>query len=524
MQKINIIVAVGNYIPEKGYPIGKNGNLPWHNSNDLRWFKETTLNHPVIMGRKTYDSIGKPLSDRINIVITRNKKLIGLTKDNLVYVNCLENAIALAKEKSKEDIFIIGGSTIFKKSLEKNLVDNIYMDMLSEKCEDADAFFDFDATKFETNEPSTMVEAKKAYAIKWSKKVEMNSVDKQYHDLLEEIIEKGARKQTRSGATRSLFDRTMRFSLQDGLPLITTKKVFYKGIIHELLWFLKGDTNIKYLIDNNVHIWDDDAYRYYLENWHKWGSPTGKPCSKDEFIEYVKKEVVFINSANQKYCFGELGPVYGQQWRNWNGHDQIADIIDKLKNHPDDRRIVLSAWNVDDLDKMALPPCHMMAIFNTREMTEEERRNWYYKYNEGCIIPAVVPDERWLDGVNFPKRVLNCSFVMRSNDFCAGNPYNIAQYAILVYMFCKVCNLAPGELVYHGMDVHVYENHVETAKEQLKRKGSGVIPKLRFKRYIKDINDFNYEDFEIINYNPDEPIKYKLNVGLETVEKKQKIK
>lgn len=524
MQKINIIVAVGNYIPQKGYPIGKSGNLPWHNSNDLRWFKETTLNHPVIMGRKTYDSIGKPLSDRLNIVITRNRNLIGITKDNLVYVNCLENAIALAKEKSNENIFIIGGSTIFKKALDKDLVDNIYMDMLSEKCEDADAFFDFDATKFETNDSTVMVEAKKAYAIKWSKKIEMNLVDKQYHDLLEEIIEKGVKKQTRSGATRSLFDRTMRFSLQDGLPLITTKKVFYKGIIHELLWFLKGDTNIKYLIDNNVHIWDDDAYRYYLENWHKWGSPTGKPCSKDEFIEYVKKEVVFINSANQKYCFGELGPVYGQQWRNWNGHDQIADIIDKLKNHPDDRRIVLSAWNVDDLDKMALPPCHMMAIFNTREMTEEERRNWYYKYNEGCIIPAVVPDERWLDGVNFPKRVLNCSFVMRSNDFCAGNPYNIVQYAILVYMFCKVCNLAPGELVYHGMDVHVYENHVETAKEQLKRKGSGVIPKLRFKRYIKDINDFNYEDFEIINYNPDEPIKYKLNVGLETVEKKQKIK
>ena len=518
MRKINIIVAVGDYIPGKGYPIGKNGKLPWHNSNDLRWFKEMTLNHPVIMGRKTYDSIGKPLSDRLNIVITRNKKLIGITKDNLVYVNCLENAIALAKEKSKEDIFIIGGSSIFKKALDENLVDNIYMDMLSEKCEDADSFFDFDAAKFETNEPSVMVEVKKAYAIKWSKKIEMNPVDQQYHNLLEEIIEKGVKKQTRSGATRSLFDRTMCFNLQDGLPLITTKKVFYKGIIHELLWFLKGDTNIKYLVDNNVHIWDDDAYRYYLENWHKWGDPNGKPYSKDAFIENVKKQVVYINSANQKYCFGELGPVYGQQWRDWNGHDQIAEIIDKLKNHPDDRRIVLSAWNVDDLDKMALPPCHMMAIFNTREMTEEERRNWYYKQSEGCIIPDVVPDKCWLDRVNFPKRVLNCSFVMRSNDFCAGNPCNIAQYAMLVYMLCMVCNLAPGELVYHGIDVHVYENHVEAAKEQLKRKGSGVIPKLRFKRTVKDINDFKYEDFKIINYNPDEQIKYKLNVGLENVE------
>ena len=342
----------------------------------------------------------------------------------------------------------------------------------------------------------------------------MNQVDKQYHDLLREIVEKGVKKQTRSGATRSLFDRTMRFNLQDGLPLITTKKVFYKGIIHELLWFLKGDTNIKYLVDNNVHIWDDDAYRYYLENWQKWGDSNEKPCSKEDFIENVKKQVVCTNSANQKYCFGELGPVYGKQWRNWNGHDQIAEIIDKLKNHPDDRRIVLSAWNVDDLGKMALPPCHMMAIFNTREMTEEERIHWYYKKCGGDFVPDETVDTRWLDKMNFPKRVLNCSFVMRSNDFCAGNPYNIAQYAMLVYMLCMVCNLAPGELVYHGIDVHVYENHVEGAKEQLKRKGSGVIPKLRFKRTVKDINDFKYEDFEIVDYNPDEPIKYKLNVGL----------
>ena len=342
----------------------------------------------------------------------------------------------------------------------------------------------------------------------------MNQVDKQYHDLLMEIVEKGVKKQTRSGATRSLFDRTMRFNLQDGLPLITTKKVFYKGIIHELLWFLKGDTNIKYLIDNNVHIWDDDAYRYYLENWQKWGDPNGKPCSKEDFIENVKKQVVCTNSANQKYCFGELGPVYGKQWRNWNGHDQIAEIIDKLKNHPDDRRIVLSAWNVDDLGKMALPPCHMMVIFNTREMTEEERMHRYYKEYGGDFVHDETADTRWLDKMNFPKRALNCSFVMRSNDFCAGNPYNIAQYAMLVYILCMVCNLAPGELVYHGIDVHVYENHVGGAKEQLKRNGSGVIPKLRFKRTVKDINDLKYEDFEIIDYNPDEPIKYKLNVGL----------
>ena len=511
MQKINIIVAVGNYVPQKGYPIGKKGKLPWHNTNDLRWFKETTLNHPVIMGRNTYDSISEPLPNRLNIVITRKKALIGAAQENLVFVNCIENAIALAKERANTDIFIIGGSSIFKNALEKNLVDNIYMDMLSETCEDADVFFNFESTKFETNEPPVVIENKKAYAVMWSKKIVANTVDKQYHDLLEEIIEKGTRKQTRSGATRSLFDRTMRFDLQEGLPLITTKKVFYKGIIHELLWFLKGDTNIKYLVDNNVHIWDDDAYRYYLENRLKWEPKKKKPYSKEEFIEKVKEGKEYIDSAFRKYCFGELGAVYGEQWRNWNGRDQIGDIIDKLTNHPDDRRMVLSAWNVSDLDKMALPPCHMMAIFNTREMTEDERRNWYCKSNRWYIAPDVISDE----GEDCPKRKLNCSFVMRSNDFCAGNPYNIAQYAMLVYMLCAICNLAPGELVYHGIDVHIYENHVEAAKEQLKRKGSGVIPKLRFKRRVKDINDFMYEDFEIMNYNPDDPIKYKLNVGLE---------
>lgn len=518
MQNINIIVAVGNYIPGKGYPIGKGGGLPWHSTSDLRWFKQKTLNHPVIMGRKTYESIGKPLQDRLNIVVTRNKKITNGENDNPIFANSLENAITLAKEKSKEDIFIIGGSTMFKEALKKDLVDNINMDMLSEKCEDADTFFDFDTSRFETNEPVETVKKSKAYAVTWSKKIEMNQVDKQYHDLLEEIIEKGTRKQTRSGATRSLFDRTMRFNLQDGLPLITTKKVFYKGIIHELLWFLKGDTNIRYLVENNVHIWDDDAYRYYLENRDKLeASYKNTPYSKEEFIEKVKEKKEYVNSDNQKYSLGDLGPVYGRQWRDWDGHDQIAEIVDKLRHHPDDRRIILSAWNVDDLGKMALPPCHMMAVFNTKEMTEKERMNWYYKYHEDCIIPDVVPDEEWLDQTRFPKRVLNCSFVMRSNDFCAGNPYNIAQYAMLVYMLCKVCNLAPGELVYHGIDVHVYENHVEAAREQLKRKGSGVIPKLKFKRYIKDINDFRYEDFDIIRYSPDEPIKYKLNVGLENV-------
>lgn len=521
MQKIKIIVAVGNYVPNKGYPIGKSNKIPWHNSNDLRWFKECTVNHTVIMGRKTFESIGEPLKDRMNIVVTRN---IGLTypdPDNVIICHSLKEAVETAKELTKEDIFIIGGQSIFEEAFKYDIVDEVWMDMLSENCLDADTFFDFPNNnkdnRWITYGDTTMVEKSKAYAVTWMRNVQMNSVDKQYHDLLKEIIEKGVRKETRSGSVRSLFDRTMRFDLQDGLPLITTKKVFYKGIIHELLWFLKGDTDIKYLVDNNVHIWDDDAYRYYLECYD---GEEGEPLTKEEFINGIKDGTVG----------GDLGPVYGSQWRSLGGRgfDQIQHIIDMLRTNPDDRRMVLSAWNVEDLGMMALPPCHMMAVFNTEVMTLEERRIAFMKMKRKGIEANKedIKDEdgflseKYLDMVGFPVRRLNCSFLMRSNDFCAGNPYNIAQYGMLTYMLCEVCDMAPGELVYHGIDVHMYENHLEGALEQLERKGSGIIPKLRFKRKINDINDFKYEDFEIVDYKPDEPIKYQLNVGLEKIENK----
>ena len=426
----------------------------------------------------------------------------------------------------------------------------------------------------------------------------MNNVDKQYLDILKDIIDNGVWKNTRSGNVKSVFGRTMRFNLSEGLPLLTTKKVFTKGIIYELLWFLKGDTNIKYLVDNNVHIWDDDAFRWfktldfkYLEREEPYYDEEdnkihigGHGCykldycifdledniensytivlnndiqneisvtiedlkniTKEQFIDYVKKNAWIHRydihqgrkvSDKKIYQFGDLGEIYGKQWRNYgiSGKDQIANIINTLKTNPDDRRMVLNAWNPDVLDNIALPACHMFATFWTRELTYQERFNILLgKNNNDEIIVANKIGElcgddnanfdnnslkdkfnKLLEKENIPTRELSCSFTMRSNDWCCGNPYNICQYAFLTYMFCEICNMKPGELIYIGNDVHIYENHIEQAEEQISRKGSDIIPKLSFKRKINDINDFTYEDFVISDYHPDAPIKYPLNVG-----------
>lgn len=383
----------------------------------------------------------------------------------------------------------------------------------------------------------------------------MNNVDKQYLNLLKDIIENGTYKNTRSGGVYSVFGRTMRFNLKEGLPLLTTKKVFVKGIIHELLWFLKGETNIKYLVDNNVHIWDDDSYRHYLDivnkhnelctliNYHEnkikfdWSGKMDltkenfnksivQQLSKENFLNKVRNndcEYFIVEKSNEentykliKYHYGDLGPVYGKQWRKQGAKqiDQIQKIIDTLKNNPDDRRMMCMAWNTNEMDEMALPPCHYGFQVYTRELTNSERLDWLCNNSNGEYDEWKTLTNEKLDELKVPKRELSLSFSMRSNDFCCGNPYNICQYGFLAYMFCEVCNMVPGELIYNGGDVHVYENHIESAKEQLSRSGNDELPTLSFGRKIIDIDDFTYDDFIINNYKPDAPIKYELNVGL----------
>jgi len=380
----------------------------------------------------------------------------------------------------------------------------------------------------------------------------MNYVDEQYLNIARDILENGTVKQTRAGEVIGVFDRTVRFDLKKGLPLLTTKKVFTKGIIHELLWFLSGDTNIKYLIDNNVNIWTDDAYRYYNELVNKQRNIVSEnkpprdfyimepiePVSKEEFVEKVKKQdkelivlnknhyiMSFIpNSYCMDYTYGDLGPVYGQQWRGkemcssnrfcTGKIDQVKTIIDKLKNNPDDRRMICNAYNPTDINSdygVALPPCHVMWQVYSREVSHNEKLNWYNQTHPGEEIDAC--ESPVLDKLGVPKRELSLMWVQRSVDFCAGAPFNITSYSILLYILAQITNHIPGEVIGHFEDTHIYTNHIDGIKEQMTRKGSDIIPQLKFTRELTDIDDLKFDDFIITDYYPDPVIKYALNVG-----------
>lgn len=367
-----------------------------------------------------------------------------------------------------------------------------------------------------------------------------NQVDQQYCEILRDIIFNGNLKESRAGSTKSLFGRQMRFNLKDGFPLLTTKKVFMKGIIYELLWFLKGSTNIKYLVDNNVHIWDDDAYRYYKEAIEPWMNDSTTKCidcktkenvtlvvkDKEDFISQVKENKLYCiyrkdnpNSGIKLityYKFGNLGPIYGQQWRNWGGVeiDQIQEIINTLKTNPNDRRIILSAYNVGELKNMALPPCHIMAQFYTRKLSNAERFHLFNEHNGNYWKNYIELDNEELDKLNAPKYALSCMFFCRSQDFPLGTPFNIASYALLTHMIAHVCNMDVDELIWNGGDCHVYLNQIGSVKEQLNRKGFKDLPKLTLNPEIKNIDDFKYEDIKIENYQCEETIKIPLSVGL----------
>ena len=261
----------------------------------------------------------------------------------------------------------------------------------------------------------------------------------------------------------------MRFDLSQGFPLLTTKKVFLKGIIHELLWFLNGDTNIKYLVDNGVHIWDNDAYRYYNELCVKEGV---LPVTMEEFLRAAQEG---IDSPIEGYKFGDLNHVYGYQWRSWprpNGEaiDQIQQAVDLIKNNPDSRRIIVSAWNVADVEKMALPPCHTLFQF--------------YVANGK----------------------LSCMLYQRSADTFLGVPFNIASYALLTMMMAQVCGLEAGEFVHTLGDTHLYLNHLEQVDEQLSRTPR-TLPTMHLNPDVKSIFDFKYEDFKLEGYDPYPTIK-----------------
>ena len=295
----------------------------------------------------------------------------------------------------------------------------------------------------------------------------MNSLDKQYIDLLQTILEHGVDKKDRTGTgTKSIFGYTIRHNMKDGFPLLTTKKMPFKTIVTELLWFLRGDTNIKYLVNNNCHIWDGDAFKNYV-NTYKGNFPMGM----EEFIETIKTNDEFAEK------WGELGPIYGKQWRNWKtfftqkeGIDQIQNLINDLKTNPDSRRLMVNAWNVGELDQMVLPPCHYGFQVYTRELSHEERYNEYnIKFKDRCTADCYTKED--FDSKGIPTRAISLMWNQRSVDTFLGLPFNIASYGLLLMMLADEVNMVPDQLIGNLGDVHLYSNHIEQAKEQIQREG-----------------------------------------------------
>ena len=360
----------------------------------------------------------------------------------------------------------------------------------------------------------------------------MNKLDKQYTDLLQDILDNGITKKDRTGTgTISVFGRQIRHKMSEGFPLITTKKMYMKGIITELLWFLRGDTNIQYLVQNDCHIWDGDAYQAYL-----------KECGNQSLVEQYSFEIdpmtqeMFINKIKtvDEFAkkFGSLGRIYGKQWRSWETYefsidndfgnnefgggwnvkqiDQIANLINDLKTNPDSRRLMVNAWNVGEIDQMVLPPCHYGFQVYTRELSIEERMNLIQGDEHNKIIVAYCenPSDDWLEGQvdvilnqqNIPTRSISLMWNQRSVDTFLGLPFNISSYGLLLEIIAKEVNMVPDELIGNFGDVHLYSNHIEQAKEQI---GRELTDEERYNIWFNNNYETGMERFFVPNHLPD---------------------
>ncbi|KAK8483914.1 hypothetical protein V6N13_128746 [Hibiscus sabdariffa] len=454
----------------KDMGIGKDGKLPWKLPSDLKFFKDVTLTtsdsgkkNAVIMGRKTWESIPlqhRPLPGRLNVVLTRSGSFDIATAENVVICGSMSSALELLAASpyclSIEKVFVIGGGQIFRESLNAAGCDAIHITEIETSIE-CDTFMPaIDSSVFQPWYSSfPLLENNIRYCFTTYVRVRASTVDHNnqncdvvfdnkpdtgkfevkkfsflpkmifqkheeyfYLNLVQDIISVGNLKDDRTGTgTLSKFGCQMRFNLRATFPLLTTKKVFWRGVVEELLWFISGSTNAKVLQEKGIHIWDGNASRDFLDS---------------------------IGLTNREE--GDLGPVYGFQWRHFGaryidmhadytgqGFDQLLDVIEKIKNNPNDRRIILSAWNPSDLKLMALPPCHMFAQF-------------YVANGE-----------------------LSCQMHQRSADFGLGVPFNIASYALLTCMIAHVCDLVPGDFIHVLGDTHVYSSHVRPLQEQLQK-------------------------------------------------------
>jgi dihydrofolate reductase/thymidylate synthase len=478
IRSFKVVVAVA---PDGG--IGINNELPWKLPGDMKYFKHITSCtcnpskvNAVIMGRHTWDSIPakfRPLADRVNVVLSRNPDA---AFENASTASSLQGALSMldAPEfEHVESIFVIGGSSVYTEALSMPSCSELHITRVQTPF-DCDTFFPgFDQSAFCLHKTSTLMtendvgykfEVWKAQqpicpcpGVSW----EMRHEEHQYLDMIKEIMANGVLRGDRTGTgTLSVFGRTMRYSLRNNtMPLLTTKRTFWRGVAEELLWFVKGSTSAKELQDKNVKIWDGNSSREYLDS-----------------IGLTEREV------------GDLGPVYGFQWRHFGaeystmhedytgaGIDQLAQIIEKLRTNPTDRRMIMSAWNPAALKDMALPPCHLLCQF-------------YVANGE-----------------------LSCQMYQRSADMGLGVPFNIASYSLLTRMIAQVVGLEAGEFVHVLGDAHVYCNHVDALKEQVTREPR-PFPKLIINPEKKEIDDFLMEDFEIVDYHPHKAIKMDMAV------------
>ena len=474
--------------------IGLDGQMPWRLPKDLAYFKRVTTaaaeaeegqQNVVIMGRKTWDSIPakfRPLPGRINVVVSGNAQL--REEQSIPAEVLVENGLAAALAKVSgadmadrvHDVFVIGGGTIYKEALAHPGCTKVYLTSILRAFE-CDTFFPplaaqgfqkvqtVEAHTSDDGVPHVMEVHERAASETIFRALAADAPPRheeyQYLDLIREIMDHGVHRGDRTGTgTISKFGVQMRFSLRDDvLPLLTTKRTFWRGVAEELLWFVSGNTNAKDLQDKNIHIWDGNGSREFLDN-----------------LGLTEREEM------------DLGPVYGFQWRHFGatytnmhadykgqGVDQLADCIHKLKHNPTDRRIVLSAWNPADLGLMALPPCHMFCQF-------------YVANGE-----------------------LSCQMYQRSADMGLGVPFNIASYALLTRLVAQVCGLKAGEFVHTIGDAHVYSNHVDALREQIKRTPT-PFPTLKINPDKTDIDSFEYSDFTIEGYKPQAAIKMQMAV------------
>jgi thymidylate synthase len=375
----------------------------------------------------------------------------------------------------------------------------------------------------------------------------MNKLDKQYQDLLQSILDYGVEKKDRTGTgTKSIFGYIIRHNMKDGFPLLTTKKMAWKTMVTELLWFLRGDTNIKYLVDNNCHIWDGDAYKRY--SIIAGMTAQIESLTQEEFINKIKTDDEFAKK------WGELGPIYGNQWRSWgrknvvnydlenvkssdkvkvmdlirdggdyskynvkvtyqnNSIDQITNLINDLKTNPDSRRLMVSAWNVGELDQMVLPPCHYGFQVYTRELSLEERLDLASKTYDvfdplDFSIPAKVDHDEIDKLYPVPKRTISLMWNQRSVDTFLGLPFNIASYGLLLILIAREVNMIPENLIGNLGDTHLYLNHLEQAEEQMSREPF-ELPKIEILESNLSEGEF---EFNLVGYQSYSQIKAPLS-------------